>query len=130
MLLLLVLASAHLRRDAASSHEEILSESSDQNAIASDNGDFRLLTHTDTYEQRHMTTRTHNWFPVNGSRVAVILRGLAFRKRARWAAGCNQSLIPRQLQAIQSLKENIISPLEHHSNLVDTFLIDNCMRNS
>ena len=65
-------------------------------------------------------------------RVAIILRGQAFREPHRGTEGCDRRFRERQRQATLSLKEKIISPLENCSkgycNTVETFLIEgsNC----
>jgi hypothetical protein len=71
------------------------------------------------------------------ARVAVLLRGEAFRLLPKWKQGsiirqgkvCADELRQAQLEATQSLMENVVKPLEANGNSVDLYVIvheENC----
>lgn len=65
----------------------------------------------------------------NGSNVAILFRGQAFRSGGRVnATSCSASRVSDQLRITQSALDNIVLPLERHSHTVDIYLVEsgNC----
>jgi len=65
----------------------------------------------------------------NGSNIAILFRGQAFRSGGRInSTACTESRVSDQLRLTHSALDNIVLPLELHSHTVDIYLVEsgNC----
>lgn len=70
-------------------------------------------------EEAHKT----NKLPQNG-KVAIIIRGQAFRGAGQFATGCNSTTAPHQFEQAQSMVNNLIRPLQKFGNAVSVFMAE------
>lgn len=75
------------------------------------------------FERHREEAHLMNKLPQNG-KVAIIIRGQAFRGAGQFAKGCNSSAAPHQLEQAQSMVKNLIRPLQRFGNAVSVFMAE------
>lgn len=75
------------------------------------------------FESHRAAAHRKNRLPQNG-KVAIIIRGQAFRGAGQFAKGCNSTTAPHQFQQAQSMVNNLIRPLQNFGNAVSIFMAE------
>eukprot|EP00930_Biecheleria_cincta_P046566 TRINITY_DN32122_c0_g1_i1.p1 TRINITY_DN32122_c0_g1~~TRINITY_DN32122_c0_g1_i1.p1 ORF type:complete len:409 (+),score=66.86 TRINITY_DN32122_c0_g1_i1:145-1371(+) len=75
------------------------------------------------FESHREQAHARNKLPQNG-KVAIVVRGQAFRGAGQFAKGCNSTTAPHQFAQARSMVKQVIRPLQKFGNTVSLFMAE------